>query len=63
MPQWILICVKCGQEFAHSQVADVGMSSIFWAAKPEVPETGIACVCPSCGHSALYKRTNLLYRA
>ena len=63
MPAWILICPKCNSEFQHSQVSDVGMASLSLPAKPEIPPTGNECVCPNCGHSAVYQRTDLMYRA
>jgi DNA-directed RNA polymerase subunit RPC12/RpoP len=62
MPAWILICPKCKTEFQHSQISDVGMSSLYLQSKPDISATGNACVCPNCGHSALYRRTDLLYR-
>jgi hypothetical protein len=39
------------------------MASLYDPPKPMVPQTGHECVCPNCGHSALYLRTDLLYRA
>jgi hypothetical protein len=59
MPKWILKCVKCGGEFEYSQVADVGMSRLDLPSKPDLPR-GAVCVCPNCGHSANYKRTEIL---
>jgi predicted nucleic-acid-binding Zn-ribbon protein len=63
MPKWILICPKCRTEFQHSQISDVGMGSLLEPAKPPFAPAGNECVCPNCGHSALYLRTDLLYRA
>jgi hypothetical protein len=63
MAAWILICRKCKAAFQHSQISDVGMASLYDPPKPMVPQTGHECVCPNCGHSALYLRTDLLYRA
>jgi DNA-directed RNA polymerase subunit RPC12/RpoP len=60
MAKWFLKCVKCGQEFQYSQIDDVGMADFYLPSKPNIPEN--ACVCPNCGHSALYKRTDLFYR-
>jgi hypothetical protein len=31
-------------------------------AKPAFALSGNECVCPNCGNSALYQRTDLLYR-
>jgi DNA-directed RNA polymerase subunit RPC12/RpoP len=62
MAKWILICAKCKSEFEHSQVGDIGMSQLELPVKPDVP-TGATCVCPNCGHSATYLRTDLLYRS
>jgi hypothetical protein len=62
MPKWILICKKCEFEFEHSQVDDMGMSSLYLLARPEVPPAGNKCVCPNCGFSGTYRRTDLLYR-
>jgi predicted nucleic-acid-binding Zn-ribbon protein len=66
MSAWILICPKCKTEFQHSQINDTGMSSLhnlYLPAKPDFAPNGNACACPNCGHSALYRRTDLLYRA
>jgi predicted nucleic-acid-binding Zn-ribbon protein len=63
MSKWILICPKCKTEFEHSQISDVGMSFLMIPAKPEFPPTGNKCVCPNCDYSAIYRRTDLLYRA
>jgi len=63
MSAWVLICRKCKSAFQHSQISDVGMSSLDLPRKPDVPPTGNACVCPNCGHSAIYQRTDPLYRA
>jgi hypothetical protein len=63
MAKWILRCVNCRFEFEHSQISDVGMSSLFLQPKPQIPSTGIRCVCPNCGANASYQRTDLLYRA
>jgi hypothetical protein len=52
-------------EFQHSQINDLGMSSLhnlYLPAKPDFAPNGNACACPNCGHSALYRRTDLLYR-
>jgi hypothetical protein len=61
MARWILICANCRVEFEHSQVGDTGMCRLDLPAKPDVPP-GATCVCPNCGHSATYLRTDLLYR-
>jgi len=63
MAKWILICAKCKTEFENSQISDVGMASLMLPAKPSFAPTGNKCVCPNCGHSAIYSRTDLLYRA
>jgi len=62
MPAWILKCLKCGSAFQHSQIADMPMSWLDLPPKPEIPKE-VACVCPNCGYSGIYKRTDLLYRA
>jgi predicted nucleic-acid-binding Zn-ribbon protein len=62
MSAWILKCVNCGSDFQHSQISDVGMSYLDLPRKPDMPK-GVACVCPNCGYSGIYKRTDLLYRA
>jgi len=62
MPIWILICPECKSEFEHSQISDVGMASLLLPEKPSFEPTGNKCVCPSCGTSATYHRTDLLYR-
>jgi hypothetical protein len=63
MPTWILICAKCKAEFEHSRVVDAGMGSLLEPAKPAFEPIGNECLCPKCGYSATYFRTNLLYRA
>ena len=63
MSKWILICPKCKTEFEHSQIRDVGMSFLMIPLKPAFTPAGNPCVCPSCKHSAVYQRTDLLYRA
>jgi len=63
MPKWILICGHCKIEFQHSQISDVGLASLILPEKPSIPSSGNTCVCPNCGHSAGYQRTDLLYRA
>jgi hypothetical protein len=62
MSKWILICPKCKTEFEHSQISDVGMSLLMLPEKPAFAPSGNPCACPNCGHSAIYKRTDLLYR-
>jgi hypothetical protein len=62
MPRWVLICAQCKTEFEHSQVGDTGMFRLELPVKPDVP-TGATCVCPACGYSTSYLRTDLLYRS
>jgi hypothetical protein len=63
MAKWILICVNCKSEFNHSQISEVPISfSVYLPAKPEFAPTGNECVCPNCGFSSTYRRTDLLYR-
>jgi len=62
MPKWILICVNCKLEFQHSQISDVE-ASLYLPRKPTFEPTGNECVCPNCAKSAIYQRTDLLYRA
>jgi predicted nucleic-acid-binding Zn-ribbon protein len=62
MAKWILNCPKCKSEFAHTQVSDLGMASLALTPQPEFAPTGNQCVCPNCGYSAIYFRTDLLYR-
>jgi hypothetical protein len=54
--------VKCKTEFEHTQISDTGMSLLLMVPKPEFDPTGNLCVCPNCGYSARYVRTDLLYR-
>jgi DNA-directed RNA polymerase subunit RPC12/RpoP len=62
MPKWVLICANCKTEFQHSQISDVGMARLLLPSKPNFEPNGNVCVCPSCGKSAIYKRTDLLFR-
>ena len=62
MSKWILICPKCKTEFEHSPISDVGMSFLVIPTKPEFAPNGNDSVCPNCGYSATYLRTELLYR-
>jgi len=57
-----LKCVSCGLEFDYSQINDVGMSAFFAPLTPDTVKGGVACCCPHCGFSALYKRTDLISR-
>lgn len=63
MPTWVLACVKCNFKFEYSQIGDVGMSSWRASVKPDIPPEGNECVCPNCGHNAIYNRTDLVYQA
>lgn len=63
MASWMLSCVKCESLFLHSPIADKHLSDYFFPEKPEFPVDGSELKCPSCGHAALYKRTDLIYRA
>ena len=61
MPKWVLICVKCSAEFQQSQVSYDERDSYNVPLKPELPSN--TCVCPNCGYSAPYQRTDWIYRA
>ncbi len=63
VPHWILQCVNCKTEFQHSQIDDVPMSYLDLPPKPNVPPSGVQCVCAKCGVKASYRRTDLKYRA
>jgi uncharacterized protein (DUF983 family) len=63
MPKWVLECPNCKFRFEHSQINDVGMALLELPFKPDLPPNGVACACPNCGHGAVYRRTDLLYRA
>jgi len=60
MPKWILECVKCGNAFDYCRISDDTMP-LELPPKPDVGNGG-QCVCPNCCQSAIYKRTDLLYR-
>jgi hypothetical protein len=60
MPKWILECVKCGNGFDYCRISDDTMP-LDLPLKPHVANGG-RCVCPICNRSAIYKRTDLLYR-
>ena len=62
MAKWVLQCPKCKSEFEYSLITDVGMSLLVLPDKPAFTPTGSSCVCPGCGNSATYRRTDLLYR-
>jgi hypothetical protein len=61
MPNWILICVNCKAEFQHTRINDVGIANFYLPLKPELPQN--TCTCPSCGYTAVYERTDLIYQA
>ena len=62
MSNWVLVCEKCRAEFRQSQVSYDEMDSFHIPLKPELPP-GNTCVCPNCGHSAVYRRTDWIYKA
>jgi DNA-directed RNA polymerase subunit RPC12/RpoP len=60
MASWVLTCPKCLSEFPHSVIPQA-LADLFLPAKPELlPDTEFEC--PTCGHKAAYKRSDLLYR-
>lgn len=62
MPKWVLCCPKCKNEFEHTHIDDVGMTSIYFSFKPEFPPAGAQYTCPACGYNTIYQRTDLTYR-
>jgi len=63
MAKWVLECPNCKSRFAPSQINDVGMALLELPPKPDLPPNGVECACPNCGHSAVYRRTDLRYQA
>jgi len=63
MPAWCLRCESCKQDFVHSEFEQVFFRSLELPSKPEFPCGGLKCLCPHCGITAIYQRTDLTYRA
>jgi hypothetical protein len=57
---WVLQCPKCKSEFEYSQISEIGMSLLLLPDKPALTKN--SAICPCCGHSAVYRRTDLMYR-
>jgi len=60
MSLWSLRCENCGKAFAHSVVPSTDAISYLTPAKPDVETADYEC--PYCGHTASYKRTDLIYQ-
>jgi hypothetical protein len=56
MPIWVLICDRCKSEFVYSQLRVTVKRTTREPAKPH--PIGNQNVCPTCGHSGMYKRTD-----
>lgn len=69
MPNWVLTCLECQQDFIHSKVETRKVNygrPYAWIAgdfKPEFPDGGASVECPNCKTAALYQRHQLIYRA
>jgi len=62
MPSWIITCRNCRVAFEHTKINDYTLSNFLDPVKPEIRPEGVELACPKCGHTAVYKRTDLFYR-
>jgi hypothetical protein len=62
MAYWRLTCVNCKKKLIQFMIEDV-LENFYLPPKPEFPKGGKRFDCPSCGHNALYQRTDLIYAA
>jgi predicted RNA-binding Zn-ribbon protein involved in translation (DUF1610 family) len=68
MPQWMLSCSSCQQQFPHSEIPKEKASPLsgpfgFLIEKPLFPEHGLELECPNCGETSVYQRHQLTLRA
>lgn len=68
MARWVLSCPECSQEFTHSQAEAPSQNSFrdpfaWLGEKPEFPDAGLQMECPNCNKTAIYRRTQLMYRS
>jgi hypothetical protein len=61
MSSWILECLKCNQEFAHTEVTGSGFD-IASAKKPEFPAGGSIRECPHCRAVSVYQPFELVFQ-
>jgi hypothetical protein len=63
MSHWILTCLTCGKEFAHSSIPEKRISAeLDLVHKPEFSIEGLTLDCRHCGKSGTYQRHDLRYR-
>jgi len=63
MPYWMLKCIDCGSDFAHSEIKDTSLLDYLMPLKPDFPPGGSELECTNCGCKATYQRENLTYQA
>jgi DNA-directed RNA polymerase subunit RPC12/RpoP len=60
MAAWAFKCVNCGKDFGHSAIAFTDAVSYVFPLKPSHEPTELKC--PHCGHKAVYKQSDYVYR-
>jgi DNA-directed RNA polymerase subunit RPC12/RpoP len=60
MAFWVLECSNCHKQFFHSKIDD-GIINFFFHRRPKLPEGGQSIRCKNCGHTAVYRQSDLIY--
>jgi DNA-directed RNA polymerase subunit RPC12/RpoP len=60
MALWALRCENCFKEFAHSVTSCTDTATYLFPPEPDVETADYEC--PYCGHTASYKRYDLIYQ-
>jgi DNA-directed RNA polymerase subunit RPC12/RpoP len=60
MAHWALQCAKCKNRFMHFEIPLADIVDYFLPSKPVLPPTEYEC--PTCGHRAMYERSDLIYQ-
>jgi hypothetical protein len=63
MSTWTLFCRNCHFSFVHSIIEVKELADLVLPAKPDIAAEGAKFKCSSCGHVALYHRSELVYHA
>jgi hypothetical protein len=64
MSQWVLVCPRCKEKFAHRQIDDKSVEEAFrtsfgLVARPQLPVDILTC--PSCNARSWYHQFDLIY--
>jgi hypothetical protein len=60
MAIWVLICKRCGETFAYSEIGE-SLLDYFFPKKPEIPLEGVECECPTCKAKFIYQQYELMF--